>query len=182
MKIYLRQHISLYSVGIFIFFAVCLFTCNNANAIVQPQAASSDSLAKEVPEPIAFLKKTSSYQYHLEGRPDPFLPFIADKTEGTLDPNELVDTNEQLTGMQLFEPGQLSLVALVSSDNQKFAMVQDVSGKGYIIKEGTKIGKRGVVRSIIPNKVLIEEIAMTRAGKKLSSDIVMVLRKEEKKK
>ena len=118
----------------------------------------------------------------MEGRPDPFVPFISDKPEEGLGANDIVEGEEPLTGMQLFEPGQLTLVALVTTPDQKFAMVEDVSGKGYIIKEGTKIGRRGIVQAIVPNKVIIEETATTRAGKKLTSETVMVLRKEEKNK
>jgi hypothetical protein len=181
MKILTKQLLKLFSVGISIFSTVFFMNCDITNSTVQPNNTPNASLAKEQPGLISISKRDDSFTYRLEGRPDPFKPFISDKTEGTLDPNEIVENNEQLSGMQLFEPGQLTLVALVNSSDQKFAMVEDVSGKGYILKEGSKIGRRGVVRSIIPNKVLIEEIAMTRAGKKLTSDVVMVLKKEEKK-
>ena len=170
-----------FSVSIFILITVCFLTFTTAQAAIEPQTPPNTLLEKEIPQSISFATKDNRFQYHVEGRLDPFMPFISDKAEGTLNPNDIVENEEQLTGMQLFEPGQLTLVGLVSTSDQKFAMVEDVSGKGYIIKEGTKIGRRGVVRSIIPNKVLIEETAMTRAGKKLTSDIVMVLRKEEKK-
>ena len=80
--------------------------------------------------------------------------------------------------MQLFEPGQLTLVALLKSKNRYLAMVEDFTGRGYVIREGMKIGRRGVIKEILPNKVLIEEVAMTRAGKELRNEIVMALRKE----
>ena len=113
-------------------------------------------------------------------RPDPFLPFITDKTtdQKTGDPNEIIDKKEPLTGMQLFEPAQLSLVALMETGKDKFAMVQDSTGKGYVLTEGTKIGRRGIVKAISPNKVLVEEMAETRGGKKILSYIDMVLKKE----
>lgn len=123
---------------------------------------------------------TKPFEYVMENRPDPFMPFITEKaaTKETGDPNEIVDKNEPLSGMQIFEPGQLSLVALLQTENDKYAMVQDFAGKGYVISEGTKIGKRGVVKTIEPNKVLIEETAETRAGKKIVTYIDMVLKKE----
>jgi hypothetical protein len=163
-------------------FSYGFLSCYIADATAQPIAGNIASLAGDTPGTPALSKKDDTFAYRFEGRLDPFMPFISDKVESNLDPNEIVEDADQLTGMQLFEPGQLTLVALVESQDQKFAMVEDVTGKGYIIKEGTKVGRRGVVRSIVPNKVLIEEIAVTRAGKKLTSDIVMVLRKEEKKK
>lgn len=182
MKILIKRFYKLHSASIFISFTLSFLFFNTVNAAVETKTATTTSVANESPATIAVTKNEATFTYRLEGRLDPFIPFISDKTETNLDPNEIVENKDQLSGMQLFEPGQLTLVALVNSQNQKFAMVEDVTGKGYIIKEGTKIGRRGVVRSIIPNKVLIEEIAMTRAGKTLTSDIVMVLRKEEKKK
>ena len=166
----------------FLVTAMALFFSQvSVHAAVHPQSASPvASMAKEAPQPVSLTTKTDNFTYRLDGHPDPFLPFLSNKAQ--VNPDEIVQSHEKLTGMQLFEPGQLTLVALVHTPEQNFAMVQDVTGKGYIIRKGTKIGRRGVVKEIIPNKVIIEETAMTRSGKKLTSQIVMVLKKEEKKK
>lgn len=117
--------------------------------------------------------------YQLDGRPDPFVPFITPQAAAAkVDMNEIVDVDGPLTGMQLFEPGQLTLVALMVTGTDDTAMVEDFTGKGYILSEGTKIGKRGVVKDIVPNKVIIEETAFTRAGKKIINELVMILKKE----
>lgn len=122
-------------------------------------------------------KSKSTFEYKLEDRSDPFVPFLTEKVQ-ELDPNEIVDPNQRLTGMQLFEPGQLTLVALMKQNGKAVAMVEDFNGKGYLLEEGVKVGRRGVVQAIIPNKVIIEETAKTRSGKILTSKIVMVLKKE----
>jgi len=129
---------------------------------------------------LTFDLKEGDFEYEIENRPDPFVPFYSGETntQPDVDPNEIVEVEKQLTGMQLFEPGQLTLVALMKVQNKYVAMVEDFKGQGYIIEEGTKIGRRGVVKDIIPNKVLIEEIAVTRAGRELRNEIVMALRKE----
>ncbi len=120
------------------------------------------------------------YEYQIESRPDPFVPFYSGETTAAqeLDPNEIVEVRQELTGMQLFEPGQLSLVALMKVKDDYMAMVEDFKGQGYLIEEGTKIGRRGIVKEISPNKVVIEETAVTRAGRELKSEITMALRKE----
>jgi type IV pilus assembly protein PilP len=121
----------------------------------------------------------STFAYQLDGRRDPFVPFITEQAAtAKVDMNEIVDENKPLTGMQLFEPGQLTLVALLMLGEQDSAMVEDFTGKGYVLTEGTKIGKRGVVKDIAPNKVIIEETAVTRAGKKIITELVMTLKKE----
>jgi len=117
------------------------------------------------------------FEYHIENRPDPFSPFISEKSTSA-NFNEIIPVAEQLSGMQLFEPGQLNLVAIVMAGNSDFAMAEDTTGKGYILHAGMKIGKRGIITSIKSNEVIIEETAFTRAGKKLTSTIVMLLKKE----
>ena len=123
-------------------------------------------------------KKADAFQYMLEGRPDPFVPFIEPKVATKFDPNEIVDDEAELTGMQLFEPGQLTLVAVIFSSEKKIAMVEDVTGKGYVMHEGILIGRHGVVSQINEEQVIITETARTRAGKELITTVVMRLKKE----
>jgi Tfp pilus assembly protein PilP len=139
--------------------------------------------AEQSPPPAAATESAAptqdDFEYLVANRKDPFVPFITEKaatSDAELD--EIVEVEGELTGMQLFEPGQLSLVALMKSGDQDYAMVQDFTGKGYVINKGTKIGKRGVVIEIAPNKVVIEETAQTRAGQKIVTNTVMVLKKE----
>jgi hypothetical protein len=135
------------------------------NTLGQAQSAVTDSISK--------------FEYVLGNRPDPFVPFISEKAaSSTIDMNEIVDSSGPLTGMQLFEPGQLTLVATLRKNSEDLAMVEDSTGKGYVLFEGTKIGKRGVVKDISLNDVTIEETAVTRAGKELTTQVVMTLKKE----
>lgn len=130
----------------------------------------------------AFLKDIvdSDFEYQID-RSDPFVPFLKEKVEReTTNMDEIVDVDEtQLTGpMQQFEPGQLTLVAIVETSQELFAMAQDFTGKGYVITKGMKIGKRGVITDIIDNQVIIEETAFTRGGKQLTKEIIMHLKQE----
>ncbi len=80
--------------------------------------------------------------------------------------------------MQLFEPGQLNLVGILHSSVEELAFVEDQSRKGYVLKVGTLIGKRGIVTQITPDQVLIEETARTRSGKEIKTTVAMRLNKE----
>jgi hypothetical protein len=80
--------------------------------------------------------------------------------------------------MQLFEPGQLKLVAIVFEKNAELAMVEDSAGQGYALRPGMKIGKKGIITAITANQVLIEETSITRAGLTLTNNIVMLLKKK----
>ena len=123
--------------------------------------------------------------YTRENRSDPFVPFISVKTVKI----HAEEQEEVLSGMQLFEPGQLTVVAIIFFDNQPLAMLQDSMGVGHIVREKTrnkqtgayeptKIGRRGKIKKILPNVVVIEEWYHTTAGQKRYKNIEMVLIKE----
>ena len=120
------------------------------------------------------------YTYQTEGRPDPFRPFISAKAAAPagMNPDEIVDEETELTGMRLFEPGQLTLVGVLSSERGPVAMVEDQTKKGYLLKLGTPIGKRGVVAQIDQQQVVITETARTRAGKEITSTVIMRMNTE----
>jgi len=125
------------------------------------------------------LESSGTYTYEIEGRSDPFKPFISKQAVAVgPDPNEIIDDNTGLSGMQLFEPGQLNLVGVMLSPQGELAFVEDQARKGYVIKVGTLIGKRGIVTDITPDAVLIEETARTRSGKEITSTVAMRLNKE----
>ena len=149
-----------------------------------PLHLHANTAADDVLEPTLPLSETTSqeqqgFEYLLDGRPDPFVPFISEKAATPkLDPNEIIDEDIELTGMRQFEPGQLRLVAILESPRKKIAMVEDVTGRGYTISVGTPIGRRGVVTQITRQQVIITETARTRAGKEIKNTIVMRLNKE----
>ena len=123
------------------------------------------------------------YEYTIEGRQDPFRPFLSPKaaTPTGLDPNEIINEPGELSGMQLFEPGQLTLAGVLFSNNDHIALVEDQTKKGYLIKIGTLIGRRGLVSDIDKSQVTITETAKTRAGKEIQTTIIMKLNKEDEK-
>lgn len=124
--------------------------------------------------------KSDGYIYRHEGRPDPFKPFVSVKKSATnlLDPNEIVEEETTYSGMQLFEPGQLNLVGVMMTKSDPLALVEDQTKKGYVLRLGSLIGKRGKVTAIEANQVIITETAKTRAGKEMKSQITMRMKAE----
>ncbi len=130
-------------------------------------------VAKALEELLASMKiEKFSYDPNL---PDPFIPFISEKAATV---QEAPVGKEELTGMRRYEPGQLQLVAIIFSRNRPLAMVQDSSGKGYVIHRGTRIGRSGIVSDIIPNKVVIKQLVYSMTSKKKYKTVEMVIRKE----
>lgn len=119
------------------------------------------------------------FEYQLDGRPDPFTPFISSKAATQkIAGDDIIEEDVELTGMRQFEPGQLTLVAVMFSSHQAMAMVEDVTGRGYVLTEGMAIGRRGVISRIDGDQVTVIETAHTRAGRKLENTVVMRLNKE----
>jgi type IV pilus assembly protein PilP len=157
-------------------FIPLIFFVGNLNSMV----CAKDGLVNPTDTTVS---NPPSYEYLVEGRQDPFRPFLSPKaaTPTGLDPNEIVDDANELVGMQLFEPGQLTLAGVLLNGNTRLALVEDQTKKGYMIKLGTLIGRRGVVTEIEKSQVIITETAKTRAGKELNTTVIMKLNNEGEK-
>jgi type IV pilus assembly protein PilP len=98
--------------------------------------SGGDGLCQEGPGPegVESIQDVAGepYSYQTEGRPDPFRPFITARATAPagMNPDEIVDEETELTGMQLFEPGQLTLVGVLTSASGPVAMVEDQTKKG----------------------------------------------------
>ena len=118
-----KEFIHIYS-GLFVFSILFLFCISQSVAttenLVESENISPAETATEGSDEVV-----DEWEYVFENRPDPFLPFIEIKvaTKNISDTDEVI-----LTGMQLFEPGQLKLVAIMYSSKNKVAMVEDVTG------------------------------------------------------
>jgi len=124
---------------------------------------------------ILFQDSGDSFVYKREGRTDPFVSFVQEKVLAVKTPVE------ELTGMRKFEPGQLTVVAIILSAADKFAMVQDSNNQGYIIREGLLLGRTGVVEAVVPNKVIVKNYTYNLAGDKIYKTVEMVLNQEGEK-
>lgn len=125
----------------------------------------------------------AKFDYQLDNRPDPFYPFISKEAARKENEDEIVDeeSGAPCTGLCRFEPGQLRLVAVMGRASEIVAMAEDVAGQGYILREGMQVGRRGQIIGIENDRVIIRETAKTRAGREINNEVVMSLKKEEKK-
>ena len=147
-------------------------TAENKDASSQQ---AQEEYSEKVKELIQFLEgRSDSFVYNRAGRPDPFMPFIKEKVVTS----DLEVPEQELTGMKKFEPGQLTLVAIVMTENGPLAMVEDSVGRGYIVRNGTDIGRAGTIDSIADNTVVIKQRYKTTAGEERYKFVEMLLKKE----
>lgn len=101
--------------------------------------------------------------YTRKGRVDPFEPFMRGSSRQEsgeeADGAELQHRKPQ-TPLEKIALSQLKLTAILklASDNDAIAMVEDPSGKGYVVKKGTWIGDQGGrVAEIRSDRIIVQE-------------------------
>jgi Tfp pilus assembly protein PilP len=103
---------------------------------------------------------------------DPFRPFNLD-----LRPSS---EEEPLSPLQRYELAQLRVVAVLLDIAPPRALLEDNSGMGFIITPGTPVGRRkGVVTSIQPRRVLVEEKTMDFYGREHAKLVVLEMQDAE---
>lgn len=137
------------------------------------------SIGKKVVEPAKEEVKVSEqkeeiYSYDSIGKPDPFKSFIQ------LTPLRASSRKTPLTPLERYEVSQLKLVAVISSPEGNVGLVEDSAGKGYFLKKGTLIGKNeGKVKTILKDRVIIEEVFQDVLGQAKTNEISLLLHQPE---
>ncbi len=104
---------------------------------------------------------------------DPFRPF-------TLDLRPETREEEIVSPLQRYELSQLRLAGVVVDLLPPRAMLQDNSGMGFIVTPGTPIGRRhGIVKSIEPRRVVVEELALDYYGRQQLHQVVIEMPKDD---
>ncbi|MBW1980816.1 MAG: pilus assembly protein PilP [Deltaproteobacteria bacterium] len=123
----------------------------------------------------------TGWQYSPKGRPDPFKPFIvARRAETAVAPKVKKRPLTPLQKMPLSEI-QSGLKAIVWGEMGSKALVQDATGKGYVLAVGTYVGQNdGVVKKILPDRIVVEEYRRDPIENRLvTNEVVLKLRKGE---
>ena len=89
------------------------------------------------------------YRYDPSGKPDPFKSFIK---------REALVPDERISPLERFDLSQLTVTGIVWSKKNARALIEDPTGKGYIVGEGAGIGKnKGRIVLIEDNRVVVKE-------------------------
>ncbi len=120
--------------------------------LIQPDESGSKQLVGSV-------GKKPTYFYDPTGKADPFRPLFSTETERVVPAQQKIKRQRlPLTPLQRIDLGQFKLVGIVLSREGNKALVEEPSGKGYIISKGTYIGQNfGRVKRILKDKVVVEE-------------------------
>ena len=82
--------------------------------------------------------------------------------------------------LEQFDLGQLDLTGLVWKSDNRRALVQDPSGRSYIVRKGDPIGKNeGVIVEIDDTGVVVREAYVDFHGERTTKEIVMRVRQSQ---
>ncbi len=97
-------------------------------------------------------------RYNPKGKVDPFEPLFKQTTVVAKKSKQQRKKRVPRTPLERIDLSQLKLVAIVLAESGNRAMVEESSGKGYIIAKGTYIGTNaGKVTQIQGHKVIVSE-------------------------
>lgn len=129
--------------------------------------------AQKIQQPVKEEKKEPVYTYSPVGKRDPFKPFIA------LGPKKQ-EPRAPLTPLQRYDVSELKLVGILKGRKGYRALVEDASGKGFIIAKGTLIGREnGRVEEIREDRVIIKQSHKDIFGQIKDREITIRLKKPE---
>jgi type IV pilus assembly protein PilP len=122
-----------------------------------PGAPSSESLDTLIGQ----VASTSAewVSYNPDGKIDPFIPLLKDEPQKVLpDTKTKKEKREPTTPLERVDLSQLKLTAIIRTPSGFKAMVEETTGKGYIVSVGTYIGiHSGTVTNIQKDRVIVEE-------------------------
>jgi type IV pilus assembly protein PilP len=119
-------------------------------------------VAEISPERLAeHVGKEPTYFYDPKGKLDPFQPLFTAIAQQHMAPPKKKGKKEKklpLTPLQRIDLSQLKLVGIIVSHSGNKALVEEPSGKGYVISKGTYLGTNfGQVAKVLNDRVIVEE-------------------------
>jgi type IV pilus assembly protein PilP len=133
-------------------------------------ADNSNSKQKLVAEKSPTAKKTKIPEitdfYNPEGKLDPFEPLFKKERVSLAVGKKKIKRRKPLTPLERVSLSQLTLVGIIQAPSGNRALVQETTGKGYVIKKGTYIGTNsGKIVQILKDRIIIEEESEDIYGK-----------------
>ena len=118
--------------------------------------------APEAPAPLA------EYHYDPTDKVDPFRSYV--RRQVTFDPEA------GSSPLERFDLNQLSVMGIIWGLEEPRALVRDPTGKGYIVRTGTPIGKnKGRILRIEDNKVVVKETYLDHLDRATTKEVDLEL-------
>ena len=142
---------------------------SKSQSLVQPGSKAPARAAKG--DGVEFSVVDKEYVYDPTGKRDPFRSFIL-----TVE----AERKDARGPLEQFDLAQLKLVAVIWGSERPRAVVSDPSGRGYIVREGTYMGKNeGRIIGIADNALVVRETYVDYFDETTTKDVTMRVRAEK---
>jgi type IV pilus assembly protein PilP len=146
----------------------------------KPQEPGAEAVPESKP-PVSDLVKASTELaggYDATGRFDPFEPLFKNESNEQAPVKGVRKKRTPQTPLERVAISQLKLSAIMRTPEGNSAIVEDATGKGYVVKKGTYIGlNSGQVTDIKKDRILIEEEVENVMGELKIVNLEMKLQK-----
>lgn len=152
--------------GLIAFAVLALGACSDG----EPQAKKAQTVAKKKPGPAAQKQTDTSlaFSYDPEGKPDPFKSYVRQLVS--------IQQADLSSPLQRFDLSQLTVTGIVWASERPRALIEDPTGKGYVVQTGAAIGKnRGRIVHIGDNRVTVKETYVDSADQATTTEVDMYL-------
>jgi type IV pilus assembly protein PilP len=131
-----------------------------------PPEAEPEPLEAEVepepsPEGPEEILKKAAYVYDPKGKIDPFQSLFVTQPSARRGTKVQISARERklpLTPLQKIDLSQLKVVGIIISATGNKALIEEPSGKGYVVTKGIYVGANfGQVKRILRDRVIVEE-------------------------
>ncbi len=136
----------------------------------EPQGKKLETaLAATDSQVAALLNLQAQAPYNPKGKVDPFEALLRDEPVQAAGGKLMRKKRDPQSPLEKIDLGQLKLVAIIAAPSGNRALVEESSGKGYILREGTYVGlNSGKVVDIAIDKVMVEEEFEDAYGKTIT--------------
>jgi type IV pilus assembly protein PilP len=139
--------------------------CSDDAATDVEKSAAPKVVRKSAPEAAA---ATAEYHYDPTDKVDPFRSYV--RRQVTFDPE--VGSSP----LERFDLTQLTVMGIIWGLEEPRALVRDPTGKGYIVRAGTPIGKnKGRILRIEDNKVVVKETYLDHLDRATTKEVDLEL-------
>ena len=147
-------------------------------SISKVETASSGSAEQKVGQksdllPVAALKKENQSRppaliniYNPKGKIDPFVPLFQEKPAETPVATKKRRKRIPRTPLEMIALSQLKLTAIILRPSGNKALLEEATGRGYVVIKGTPVGKNwGKITEILKDRIIVEEEVENLLGK-----------------
>jgi type IV pilus assembly protein PilP len=132
---------------------------------VDPNAAKPVTVKPQKAE--ATTPVAAAYHYDPTNKTDPFKSYV--RREVTLE-------GDESSPLERFDLSQLIVMGIIWGVDEPRALIKDPTGKGYIVKAGTPIGKnKGRILRIEDNKVVVKETYLDHLDRATTKEVELEL-------